>query len=1694
MSQNNLLSNHIKKSDTTEGELLEIGSQIPPVPEHLPEPSLSETALYIAKTRYARRSDKGQPEETAREMFWRVAYNISVAELLYGADQSQVLAKAESFYKLLSSQKFIPNTPTMLNAGKPMQQLSACFVLPIEDTMTSIGKTLVDMVMIHKSGGGCISGDARVWSTYCGIEPIEVLFSRAIADGRKGFVQGAGVAYDVADLNIKTVSMNPKTGKTGLQKVSHVWKYGVPAEDQLIVTTVEGTTVQTSAWHPFMVVRGTSVVEVRADALTSGDIVLGPGKAEKYWPWKQPKSAGGVRIDTDLGWLIGFTLGDGSFGYVPALRQYRVRWFSGNKDVLEKVQSVLAKRGIKVSIQKDRRGLLIVSTLNQKFVHCLLAACGLEKFGPKDNLIRVPEIISKSPLKVVKAFLAGLLDSDGYVAVDGSPSYCSISRIMVEDLSALVSLLGYHPSLKEKAPYGKGKHPTYTLQICPLPQVNQLAVDLTPYLANKLRQSRLQSSSRRQTSLPLNFCLWRDKLVSLGLASPKGAREEGTVAAQLSVWASHNRIRRDDISFIAKHLYKKEKSLAVMLERIASSGHEIKTVRKAGVAKAYYDLSVDEWNTYAAGQSGLVMIHNTGFSFSRLRPYGDVIASSGGTTVGPCSFLQAYNDVTSQVKQGGVRRGANMGIMHITHPDILRFAVMKVDEFSLTNFNISVTVTEEWMEQIKKDAKFVQEEPVWEEIIEEIKVAQTIRDVDLKLKKVEEGVAKLYDLVRATEEGEGYSLINPRTGEAVGCLNAYKVFLLITQLAWHYGDPGMIMIDRINKSGANPTPNLGQIEATNPCVTGDTLVTTKKGWQRADQIRIGDEIGTIFGIGLVSKIETHKKVPVYKVSFSDGAELKVTAAHQFHAIKHSGRAKNSANKKFAQIQLKDLEVNDVVRVAPALMPENTVPDLPEGWENKDYGFFVGMLLGDGCITRKSLSRNVVKMAVNTNETDWIDRIKHVMLKAGAKTVSLDSGGSGYSANLTDQSSGGMALMVKQSLLRPTYSYEKHIPIEYQNSNREFLAGLIDGLYSTDGNINLSSSHPDIRLKTTSKQLAQDVRRVLLCFGIHGRIAKIKKVKDGHIDGRYIVSRHQQYELHVSGAGVKTFAQQISLSHPDKQNKLVQAQHDFALTGNTWLTRITAVEPAGSEAVYDIYEPVSDTWITEGIVSRGCGEQPLLPYDACTLGSINVGKFVKDGTIDYESLGKAAEEAVHFLDNVLDMNSYPVPEIREIARKIRRIGLGIMGFADLLVQLGLGYNSQEGLRVAEDVMSFVHKHAKEASLKLAEGRGVFPAWEGSIYDSKSPYFLGSELRLRNGAITTIAPTGTIAMLADASSGIEPYFGLSYAKNTIEGKRLFTTNPFFLKIAKDEGFYSDELLEKIEQNGGSVQGLSEVPQKWQAVFVVTKDITPEWHVRMQAAFQKHVDNAISKTINFPNAATVEDVRQTYMMVYELGCKGITIYRDGSRVKQVLEVKKDKSYYDQLAGGKLEHASSPAPLVLGPVKAPTEAWGVRIKKKSDVGNVYTAVFNTDEGQPVEVFVTVGKSGGYVAGAAEVTGRLASLALKHGASLEEVASELIGIACGTPYGIGPTAILSMFDAAGKALLETSFNRQLSFVSDNSDKVDGVVGNGNGHSGMADVFNYAASQTYQSLFAACPDCGSTLMVIEGCKKCSNPACGFSKC
>lgn len=1030
----------------------------------------------------------------------------------------------------------------------------------------------------------------------------------------------------------------------------------------------------------------------------------------------------------------------------------------------------------------------------------------------------------------------------------------------------------------------------------------------------------------------------------------------------------------------------------------------------------------------------------TGFAFSRLRPAGSIVRTTGGVASGPVSFLRVFNAATESIKQGGTRRGANMGILRVDHPDILEFIRSKAE---LDDLNKSV---------FEGIAPFLPDDSA-RNYLKTLLLDKQIANFNIS-------VAVTDKFMEAMEKGEDYDLVIPHSGEAAGRLNAKQVFDEIVDRAWHTGDPGLIFIDRINNSPANPVPKLETIESTNPCVTGETLVATEGGWKRADDVKVGERIGTVLDSGLVDKVEVYKNRPIFKVRFSDGAEVRATAAHQFHAIVHEDRAKNSANKKFTPLRLDQLKVGDMVRVARALMPDNPVADLPDGWTEKEYGFFVGILIGDGCITETSIRRNVVKVAVNTKEKEWVEIIRNILQKAGSKFISLDVS-EGLSANLTVQNSSGAALLVRQSRLTPAYSYEKRVPIEYQQTNRQFLSGLLDGLFSTDGNVNLTSTHPFLRLKTTSKQLALDIRRILLMFGIHGRVVTIGRVADGRIGDRIIRAKHEQYEVIISGASMKTFAQAITLSHPDKQKRLQEAQLKFALTGNTWLTQIVSIEPDGVEEVYDLHEPISDTWITEGIVSRGCGEQPLAPWDACNLGSINLGKFVlEDGSdVNWERLREITRSAVHFLDNVVQVNPYTLAQIYEEVHKNRRIGLGVMGFADMLFKLKIPYNSEKALEMGEKVMRFINEEGHVMSEELVLSRGPFPNWAHSIYAKDKP--------IRNSTVTTIAPTGTISIIGDCSSGIEPVFALAYihkAKGVGDNIRLLTiANQTFEQIAKNEGFWSEDLAGRVMEHG-SVAGLDDVPKDWQEVFVTAPEIDPTFHVKMQAAFQKYTDNGVSKTINLPNSATVEDVKTAYLLSWQTGCNGITIYRDGSKSTQVLNVSSSLNK-DQAV------PVAQRPMILR---------GRTYKITTPVGEAFITINRDEQDQPFEVFVTVGKGGMHTMADAEAMGRLVSLSLRlgrngHPSNPKEVAgkiaNQLKGIGGASSVGFGKNRVMSLADAIAKVLAEDVA------PSSPQEEVEQVP------------LNLTTSVTVD----LCPECGSASFVWEeGCKKCHS--CGYSLC
>jgi len=670
--------------------------------------------------------------------------------------------------------------------------------------------------------------------------------------------------------------------------------------------------------------------------------------------------------------------------------------------------------------------------------------------------------------------------------------------------------------------------------------------------------------------------------------------------------------------------------LMANLEFLPNSPTLMNAGRELGQLSACFVLPVDDsMESIFDAVKNTALIHKsgggTGFSFSRLRPETDRVGSTGGVASGPVSFMRAFDVATDVIKQGGMRRGANMAILNVDHPDIMKFIVAKDDPTAFTNFNLSVAVTNEFMGAVKA--------------------------------------------------GTDYNLVNPHTKEVAGKLNAKEVFDKIVDMAWKTGDPGVVFIDRINQD--NPLPQLGKIESTNPC----------------------------------------------------------------------------------------------------------------------------------------------------------------------------------------------------------------------------------------------------------------------------------------------------------------------------------------------------------------------------------GEQPLLPYESCNLGSINLARMLRttDGTteIDYPRLAETVKVAVRFLDNVIDVNKFPLPEIDDMTKKSRKIGLGVMGFADMLIKLGIPYDTEEALAKAEEVMKHIQDEATEASKELAEEREVFPAFKGSVYDIPDGF------GVRNATRTTIAPTGTLSIIAGCSSGIEPLFALSYIRNILDGAQLIEVNPYFEEVARSEGFYSEELMQQLA-SGVRLHDVDGVPDRIKQLFVTAHEIQPEWHVRMQAAFQKSTHNAVSKTVNFPQEATTEDITKVYMMAYQEGLKGITIYRDRSRESQVLST------------GKVEKVEGAG---RAPRKRPEETEGHTKRVNTGCGHMYITV-NFDERGICEVFSTLGKAGGCATAQLEATCRLISLALRSGVDVASVVKQLRGIRCPSIVWEEGRAILSCADAIASVLEK--------YISAEN---------------KPELQDYGLAK---NLAGQCPDCGNLLVYQEGCFIC--PTCGYTKC
>ncbi|MDD2922265.1 MAG: ribonucleotide reductase N-terminal alpha domain-containing protein, partial [Anaerolineales bacterium] len=874
-----------------------------------------------------------------------------------------------------------------------------------------------------------------------------------------------------------------------------------------------------------------------------------------------------------------------------------------------------------------------------------------------------------------------------------------------------------------------------------------------------------------------------------------------------------------------------------------------------------------------------------GFSFSRLRPKDSLVKTSAGRATGPVGFLRVYDHAFGAVAQGGSRRGANMGVLRVDHPDVEEFIESKTNENHITNFNISVGITDAFMRAVKNDED-------WE--------------------------LRFPDLFDVKEKGFSGTI---EQAEAAGVkINVYKkvrardLFNRIVKQAHHNGEPGILFLDAANRG--NPVPHMYQLESTNPCVTGDALIYTESGLRRADELAaegaaISVATDARFGretfLPATHVFQTGVK-PVYRLMTREGYELRLTEDHRVMTSR-------------GWVEARNLNSGDRVHILNRKGGFGANGSLEEGR-------VLGWLVGDGTVNavravlsffgeeKQELAPAFAEMVTNIVETPNQRRAYPV---GATEIIERDE------ARVSSERLGDWAAQYGI-----TKGNKHFVPSAVFAGSESIQRGFLQALFTADGQVNDGGEKGcSVRLSSSHLSLLKDIQRLLLNFGIAGKIYENRRMAGYRLmpDGKGGSKEyfHQpQHDLAISKTNLISFANEIGFLTEAKQAKLsgYLSRMNCGPYEESFLATVAAIEPDGVEPVYDLHQPDIHSFIANGFVVHNCGEQWLGPYENCCLGSVNLNEHCgADNAVDWETLRQSVVTATRFLDDVVEANAYvpAVPQLKEAAHRARRIGLGIMGLADLMYHVGVRYGSKEGQEFGAQVMEFVRYHAMKTSVELAEERGPFPAIEGSIYDMddvkwKVPEMLTKfennwnrpEVKwdavlkgikshgIRNAAQSTVAPTGTIATVAGCEGyGCEPVFALAYIRHVNDnGKDLKLTyaSPRFDEALKKLGLGEEKRQEIVERvmNDGTCQHIAEIPQAVRDTFVVSSDISAEEHVMMQGALQAFVDNSLSKTVNFHADATEEDVAKAYMMAWELGCKGITVYVTGSRDKVVLETK--------------------------------------------------------------------------------------------------------------------------------------------------------------------------------------------------------------
>ena len=954
------------------------------------------------------------------------------------------------------------------------------------------------------------------------------------------------------------------------------------------------------------------------------------------------------------------------------------------------------------------------------------------------------------------------------------------------------------------------------------------------------------------------------------------------------------------------------------------------------------------------------------------------------------------------------------------------------------------------------------------------------------------------------------------------------------EIAWHAwatGEPGLIFVDRVNALSA--LKGLGeryQIRSTNPCFVGSTRIPTERGLVPIEELAreggsfylVTDNRAPFGGRGAplpghgtavrkaVRAFFTGVK-PVVRLRTREGLEVTLTPDHLLltpEGYREAGKLRpgekilvQSGEGLFPKEESLPAQALAVVheRVATAggrggrgrADVRAQYRNLPTRW-SRELGVALGWLLGDGYLREDGVGFYFSRK--DFADLAWLPDLLRDWFGPGTLQETR--------SNTFHLHFNRIPAEFFQALgVKAARATEKRVPESLFRAPREAVVGFLQGLFSADGSVQINENKQDatVRLASSSLALLQDVQLLLLNLGILGKIHKRREAARKALpDGKGGLREYPvapQYELILGGENRDRFAEVVGFLQEEKQSKLLAflRHRPRGSYRKPFLATVASVEPAGEAPVYDLTEPVTHSLIANGLVAHNCGEIPLTVGEPCDLGAMNLAAYVKDGEFQMEEFRRDVRTAIRFLDNVLDVNKFALPDNEMAAKSLRRLGLGLMGLADALIKMGLPYDSEEARRKVYEIVSVMREEAIRASEALAEERGPFP-----LYEEHREYFQSLGIRpRRNVALLTVAPTGTTSMLMGVSSGIEPVFS-PFVWRRIGGEYKPLLHPLFVELmeayppapgyAKDGKWDWEKIIEEIQKDGhGSVQNLPFVPEAIRKVFLCAHDVHPLDHVRMQGAVQRAFDaegyaaNSISKTINLPNHAAVEDVEAAYTEAYRTGCKGITVYRDGSREFQVLTVKKEAK--EEKAGKTPEEAKPQEARAHEPGRPVYERPGrlmgftdmVKLFAPDGSKRSFLVTVNTLEGRPIEVILTSGKAGDEANADSEALGRVVSIALQYGVPPEAIVRTLRGINGGL-YGTYQGRLVSSKADLIAVALETVPQMAPGAPEDLS-SAPVLSGGGIALAGAA----------------PCPSCGEKALVREeGCWKCQ--ACGYAKC